>query len=178
MNPASIANRRADFRNAVRPGPKKILVVDQNDVDLRGIGAELRNEGCEVIAARSGAEALELLSAQLVDCILLGMQSPVESVFETCKRIKSTAEWRGTPLILRAPAEMQQAMVDGINAGADDCIFKSSDLAVLRARVRAQLRRKQFEDEDREIRERFLQKEMEAAAANSAYELAETRCAG
>jgi DNA-binding response OmpR family regulator len=69
-------------------------------------------------------------------------------------------------------------MVDGINAGADDCIFKSSDLAVLRARVRAQLRRKQFEDEDREIRERFLQKEMEAAAANSAYELAETRCAG
>jgi hypothetical protein len=75
VNPASSANRGADFRNASRPGPKKILVVDENDVDLREIGVELRNEGCEVIAARSGAEALELLSAQLVDCILLGMQS-------------------------------------------------------------------------------------------------------
>jgi light-regulated signal transduction histidine kinase (bacteriophytochrome) len=46
---------------------------------------------------------------------------------------------------------------------------------VLRARVRAQLRRKQFEDENRGIRERFLQKELEIVAANSARELAEAR---
>jgi light-regulated signal transduction histidine kinase (bacteriophytochrome) len=52
---------------------------------------------------------------------------------------------------------------------------KSSDLAVLRARVRAQIRRKQFEDENRGIRERFLQKELEVVAANSARELAEVR---
>jgi light-regulated signal transduction histidine kinase (bacteriophytochrome) len=137
----------------------------------------LRHEGCEVIAARSGVEALDLLSVQLVDCILLGMQNPAGNVFETCKRIKSSAEWRGIPLILHAPAEMQQAMVHGINAGADDYIVKSSDLAVLRARVRAQLRRKQFEDENRGIRERFLQKELEVVAANSARQLAETRAA-
>jgi light-regulated signal transduction histidine kinase (bacteriophytochrome) len=66
-------------------------------------------------------------------------------------------------------------MVEGINAGADDYIAKSSDLEVLRARVRAQLRRKQFEDENRSIREQLLQKELEVAAANSARELAETR---
>jgi two-component system NtrC family sensor kinase len=171
----------ASFSGVVPPasllGPKKILMVDENDGDLREIGAELRKEGCEVIAARSGAEALDLLSVQLVDCILLGMQNPAGNVFETCKRIKSSAEWRGIPLILHAPAEMQQAMVDGINAGADDYIVKSSDLAVLRARVRAQLRRKQFEDENRGIRERFLQKELEVVAANSARELAETRAA-
>src|SRR3984957_561596 len=171
----------ASFSGVVPPAgllePKKILVGDENDGDLREIGAELRHEGCEVIAARSGAEALDLLSVQLVDCILLGMQNPAGNVFETCKRIKSSAEWRGIPLILHAPAEMQQAMVDGINAGADDYIVKSSDLAVLRARVRAQLRRKQFEDENRGIRERFLQKELEVVAANSARELAETRAA-
>jgi signal transduction histidine kinase len=84
-------------------------------------------------------------------------------------------EWRGIPLILHGSTDMQQTMVDGINAGADDYIVKSSDLAVLRARVRAQLRRKQFEDENRGIRERFLQKELEVAAANSARELAEAR---
>ena len=96
-------------------------------------------------------------------------------MFEICKRIKSTPEWRGIPLIVHGPADTQQAMVDGINAGADDYIAKSSDLAVLHARVRAQLRRKQFEDENRGIRERFLQKELEVVAANSARELAETR---
>jgi two-component system, NtrC family, sensor kinase len=157
-------------------GPKKILVVDDNVADLQEIATELRQEGCEVIGAPTGSEALELLAVQLVDCILLGVQSSAaESVLETCRRIKSTAEWRGIPLILHVPADTQQAMVEGINAGADDYIVKSSDLAVLRARVRAQLRRKQFEDENRGIRERFLQKELEVVAANSARELAEVR---
>ena len=66
-------------------------------------------------------------------------------------------------------------MIEGINAGADDYIAKSSDLEVLRARVRAQLRRKQFEDENRNIREQLLQKELEVAVANSARKLAEAR---
>src|SRR5437879_12881744 len=66
-------------------------------------------------------------------------------------------------------------MIDGINAGADDYIAKSSDIGVLRARVRAQLRRKQFEDENRNIREQLLQKELEIVAANAARKLAETR---
>jgi len=52
-------------------------------------------------------------------------------------------------------------MIEGINAGADDYIAKSSDLEVLCARVRAQLRRKQFEDENRNIREQLLKKELE-----------------
>jgi two-component system, NtrC family, sensor kinase len=156
-------------------GPTKILVVDDSAGDLREIAAELRHEGCEIIAARAGDEAIELLSVQLVDCILLGMQNSSARVLEICRRIKSTAEWRAIPLILHAPTDTQQAMVEGINAGADDYIVKSNDLAVLRARVRAQIRRKQFEDENRGIRERFLQKELEIVAANSARELAETR---
>ncbi len=73
--------------------------------------------------------------------------------------------------------EEQGAMIEGINAGADDYIAKSSDLEVLCARVRAQLRRKQFEDENRNIREQLLKKELEVVAANSARELAETRAA-
>ncbi|MBV8780647.1 MAG: response regulator [Phycisphaerae bacterium] len=172
---ASAASFSAVAAPASLLGPKKILVVEDDAGELGEIAGELRHEGCEVIGARSGNEALELLSVQLVDCILLGMKSSVGSVFETCKRIKSTPEWRGIPLIVHAPADTQQAMVDGINAGADDYIVKSSDLAVLRARVRAQLRRKQFEDENRGIRERFLQKELEVVAANSARELAEAR---
>ena len=68
-------------------------------------------------------------------------------------------------------------MIQGLGAGADDYISKSSEFEVLKARVRAQIRRKQFEDENRRIREELLCKELEAADARAARTLAETRAA-
>jgi two-component system NtrC family sensor kinase len=156
-------------------GPKRILTVDDSLTYLHEVGAQLRQEGYDIVPARSGEEALELLSLQSVDCILLDLVMPGLSGQETCRRIKGSPAWRDIPLIMHTALEEQDAMIEGINAGADDYIAKSSDLEVLRARVRAQLRRKQFEDENRSIREQLLQKELEVAAANSARELAETR---
>lgn len=158
-------------------GPKRILTVDDSLTYLHEVAAQLREEGYDVIPARSGEEALQLLSVQSVDCILLDLVMPGLSGQETCRRIKRSAAWRDIPLIMHTALEEQHAMIEGINAGADDYIAKSSDLEVLRARVRAQLRRKQFEDENRNIREQLLQKELEVAVANSARELAETRAA-
>jgi light-regulated signal transduction histidine kinase (bacteriophytochrome) len=68
-------------------------------------------------------------------------------------------------------------MLEGLAAGADDYISKSSEFAVLKARVRAQIRRKQFEDENRRIREQLLRKEFEAAEERNARALAEARAA-
>jgi two-component system, NtrC family, sensor kinase len=156
-------------------GPKKILMIDDSLTYLHEVAAQLRQEGYDVIPARSGEEALELLSVQSVDCILLDLVMPGLSGQETCRRIKASAAWRDIPLIMHTSLEEQAAMIEGINAGADDYIAKSSDLEVLCARVRAQLRRKQFEDENRNIREQLLQKEVQVVAANSARELAEIR---
>jgi two-component system NtrC family sensor kinase len=156
-------------------GPKRILTVDDSLTYLHEVSAQLREEGYDVVPARSGEEALELLSVQTVDCILLDLVMPGLSGQETCRRIKGSPAWRDIPLIMHTALEEQDAMIEGINAGADDYIAKSSDLEVLRARVRAQLRRKQFEDENRNIREHLLQKELEVAAANSARKLAEAR---
>jgi two-component system NtrC family sensor kinase len=172
--------RSAGSPSAVRTtsslfGPKRILTVDDSLTYLHEVGEQLRREGYDVIPARSGDEALELLSVQSVDCILLDLVMPGLSGQETCRRIKGSAAWRDIPLIMHTSLEEQSAMIEGINAGADDYIAKSSDLEVLCARVRAQLRRKQFEDENRNIREQLLQKEVEVVAANSARELAEIR---
>jgi two-component system NtrC family sensor kinase len=156
-------------------GPKRILTVDDSLTYLHEVAGQLREEGYDVVLARSGEEAIELLSAQSVDCILLDLVMPGLSGQETCRRIKGSAAWREIPLIMHTALNEQEAMIEGINAGADDYIAKSSDLEVLLARVRAQLRRKQFEDENRSIREQLLQKEMEVAIANSARELAEMR---
>jgi two-component system, NtrC family, sensor kinase len=172
--------RSAGSPSAVRAtasllGPKKILTIDDSLTYLHEVATHLRKEGYDVIPARSGEEALELLSIQPVDCILLDLVMPGLSGQETCRRIKASAAWRDIPLIMHTSLEEQAAMIEGINAGADDYIAKSSDLEVLCARVRAQLRRKQFEDENRNIREQLLQKEVEVLAANSARELAEIR---
>jgi two-component system NtrC family sensor kinase len=158
-------------------GPKRVLAVDDSLTYLQEISTQLREDGYEVVSAHSGEEALDLLSVQSVDCILLDLVMPGWSGQETCRRIKSSIAWRDIPLILHTALEEQDAMIEGINAGADDYIAKSSDIGVLRARVRAQLRRKQFEDENRNIREQLLQKELEVAEAKAARQLAEARAA-
>jgi two-component system, NtrC family, sensor kinase len=155
--------------------PKRVLAVDDSLTYLEEVAAQLRQEGYDVVSARSGEEALELLSVQTVDCILLDLVMPGLSGQETCRRIKKSSVWRDIPLIMHTALEEQDAMIEGINAGADDYIAKSSDMEVLRARLRAQLRRKQFEDENRSIREQLLQKELEVTAANAARTLAEAR---
>jgi len=156
-------------------GPKKVLAIDDSATYLQELAAQLRQEGCEPILARSGEEGLELLAVQPVDCVLLDVLMPGLSGHETCRRVKSSPGWRDIPVIMLTAKEEREAVIEGINSGADDYIPKSSDFEVLKARLRAQLRRKQFEDENRQIREQLLQKELEGAEARAARQLAETR---
>jgi PAS domain S-box-containing protein len=158
-------------------GPKKILAVDDSVTYLEELAAQMRQEGYDVALARSGEDALELLSVQPVDCVLLDVMMPGLSGAETCRRIKNSPKLRNIPLLMLTSLEARQAMIEGINAGADDYVPKSSDFDVVRARVRAALRRKQFEDENRGVREQLLRREMEAAEARAQRELAETRAA-
>jgi DNA-binding response OmpR family regulator len=155
-------------------GPKRILAVDDSATYLHELASTLQGEGYDVVLARSGEEALELLAVQSVDCILLDLVMPGLSGQETCRRIKAAPVVRDLPIIMLTAVEDRAAMIDGLSAGADDYISKSSEFEVLRARVRAQIRRKQFEDENRGIREELLRREIEARAAR---ELAETRAA-
>jgi DNA-binding response OmpR family regulator len=157
--------------------PKKILAVDDSETYLQELATALRGEGYDVILARSGEQALEHLAVQPVECILLDLLMPGLSGQETCRRIKSAPVLRDIPLIMLTAVEDRQAMLENLAAGADDYIAKSSDLHVLKARVRAQIRRRQFEDENRRIREKLLRTEIEAAEARAARQLAETRAA-
>ena len=145
-------------------GPKRVLAVDDSITYLQELGSQLRPEGYDVVLATSGEEALELLAAQPADCILLDLIMPGLSGQDTCRRIKQRAEWRDIPLVMLTARDDRDAMIEGINAGADDYIAKSGDFDVLKARLRAQLRRKHFEDENRRIREELVRNETEATA--------------
>jgi DNA-binding response OmpR family regulator len=155
--------------------PKRILAIDDSATYLAELSAMLREEGYDVVPARSGEEALELLALQAMDCILLDLQMPGLSGRDTCQRIKAAPIMRDIPLIVLTGLEDRSAMLDTLEAGADDYIHKSSEFEVLKARVRAQLRRKQFEDENRRIRMELMGMELEAAEARAARALADSR---
>ena len=157
--------------------PKRILAVDDSITYLHALADQLRGEGYDVAQASSGEEALDLLAVQHVDCILLDRLMPGLSGAETCERIKAAPVVRDIPLIMLTSLEGRDAMIDGLSVGADDFISKSAGLDVLKARVQAQIRRKQFEDEHRSIREQLFRSEHRAAEARVARELAETRAA-
>jgi two-component system NtrC family sensor kinase len=156
-------------------GPKKILAVDDSETYLQELAEALRADGYEMVLARSGEEALQLLAVQPVDCILLDVVMPGIGGQETCRRLKHVPVTRDIPIVMLTAVDDRDAMIQGFGAGADDYIAKSSDFEVLRARVLAQIRRKQFEDENRLIREQLLRAELEAMEARTAREIAESR---
>lgn len=169
------SNTSAPARLSSILGPKRVVAVDDSESYLARVSEELRLEGYDVAVARSGEEALDLLAVQSADCILLDLLMPGIGGEETCRRIKAAPVLRDTPLILLTALESDDAVVSGLAAGADDYVSKSADFAVLKARVRAQLRRKQFEDDARRIRGELRKTEAAAAEARAARELAEAR---
>ncbi|MBX3158321.1 MAG: response regulator [Deltaproteobacteria bacterium] len=166
------ASRHRRAESAAPAELKRVLIVDDNPMYLEIATVALRADGYDVAVAISGEEAIELLAVQPVDCILLDRNMPGISGRETCLRIKSAPRVRDTPLIMVTADDGRDEMIDGLTAGADDFISKASGVDVLRARIRAQIRRKQIEDEHRTVRERLLTSELEARAAG---ELAEAR---
>jgi two-component system NtrC family sensor kinase len=157
--------------------PKRILAVDDSMTYLQELASALRDEGYDVVLAHSGEEAIEMLAVQNVDCILLDLMMPGIGGQETCRRIKASAVLRNTPLIMLTAVEDRQSLIEGLSTGADDYISKSNEFDVLRARIQAQIRRKQFEDENRRIRDQLLRGELEAAEARAARELADAKSA-
>jgi DNA-binding response OmpR family regulator len=159
-------------------GPKKILAIGGDTQLLAGIATRIRGEGYDVVAARSDEEALELLAFQTMDCVLLQLSEGDPDGLEVCRRIKSAPGIRDVPLILIASdGADEQAMVEALAAGADDYVPAAGDTRVLAARIRAQLRGKQVQDENQRIRETLLRREIEATEARASAKIAQTRAA-
>ncbi len=155
--------------------PKKILAIGGGRSLPALLTDRVRGEGYDVVPAGSGADALELLAVQAVDCILLQADVGDDDGLQLCRRIKAVPELRDIPLLLLSADDDQQLMVDALAVGADEYVPAGGDFEVLAARIRAQLRRKQLYDEHRRIREALLRKEIEATQARAEAQIAQTR---
>ncbi len=156
--------------------PKRILVVDGDTASLGRLCDDLRDAGYDAVSAHSTEDCLEYIGAQPVDCILLDLHTPGDiSGVDLCRQAKDKPAWRNIPLIALAADREDRAFIEAINAGADDFIPKSEELDVLMARLHAQMRRKQFEDEKRELREQQHRREKAAIELQGLRELVATR---
>lgn len=134
-------------------GPKRILAVDDSPTFLDALSQELEREGYEITRAHSGEEALRLMPKQSVDCVLLDLVMPGLSGEETCRRLKAIPGCRDVPVMILTAHKDQESLLSCLKAGADDYIPKAIDFDVLKGRVRAHLRRKHYEGENRLVQE-------------------------
>jgi DNA-binding response OmpR family regulator len=116
----------------------KILVVDDEQVLVKGIKFNLEHEGYQVEVGYDGEQAVELAREGGFDLILLDLMMPKIDGLQACMRIR---EFSNVPVIMLTAKGEDADKLMGFECGADDYITKPFNLLELKARVRALLRR-------------------------------------
>src|SRR5665213_3043602 len=116
--------------------PIKFLLVDDLDANLVALEGLLRRGGLEVLKARSGKEALELLLVHDVALAFLDVQMPEMNVFELAEWMRGTERTRRVPIIfLTAGAADKERRFRGYDAGAVDFLFKPVEPHILQSKA-------------------------------------------
>ena len=125
----------------------KILVVDDENLLVKGIRFNLQNEGYEVVTGSNGEEAVELAKDPEVNLIILDVMMPVMDGLEACTKIR---EFSDVPIIMLTAKTDDMDKLMGFEHGADDYLTKPFNVLELKARVRALLRRYVRREEDKD----------------------------
>jgi signal transduction histidine kinase len=124
----------------------KVLVVDDVVSTVRVLTHMLKNQGYEVLPAYSGQTGLNLAATEHPDVILLDVMMPEMDGIDVCRRLKADTQLRVIPVILVTARDMDEDIVHGLDAGADDYVTKPFNHRVLTARLRAAIRAKESHD--------------------------------
>ena len=125
----------------------RILVVDDQPLNIRLMEAKLGGEYYAVRHASDGAAALAAIAAEPPDLVLLDIMMPGMDGFEVCRRIKADAAVQHIPVVMVTALNAPEQRVRGLEAGADDFLTRPVDDLGLFARIRSLLRWKQTHDE-------------------------------
>ena len=117
---------------------KKVLVVDDEKLIVKGIRFSLLQDGMEVDCAYDGEEALNMAKANSYDMILLDVMLPKMDGFEVCQAIR---EFSDVPIVMLTAKGDDMDKILGLEYGADDYITKPFNILEVKARIKAIMRR-------------------------------------
>lgn len=117
---------------------KKVLVVDDEKLIVKGIRFSLEQDGMEVTCAYDGEEALQLAKEQQFDIILLDVMLPKLNGFEVCQQIR---DFSNVPIIMLTAKGDDMDKILGLDYGADDYMTKPFNILEVKARIKAIMRR-------------------------------------
>jgi CheY-like chemotaxis protein len=125
-----------------------VLVVDDNEMNRDVLSRHLERQGHTVATAENGRQALEMVSAQSFDLVLLDIMMPEMNGFQVLERLKSDGTWRDIPVIMISALEDIDSVVRCIEMGAEDYLPKPFDPVLLKARTDASLEKKRLRDQE------------------------------
>ena len=143
--------------------PARILVVDDQPINIRLLQRRLEQEGFTVDTATTGLECLDKVGACRPDLILLDIMMPEMDGFEACQRLCQEAETEDLPIIFITAKVSKEGELQGLGAGAVDYITKPIDLDETIARVRTQLRVQEVHRENLDLQRRLDESRRTAA---------------
>lgn len=117
---------------------KKVLVVDDEKLIVKGIRFSLLQDGMEVDCAYDGEEAFNMAKANSYDMILLDVMLPKMDGFEVCQAIR---EFSDVPIVMLTAKGDDMEKILGLEYGADDYITKPFNILEVKARIKAIMRR-------------------------------------
>lgn len=117
---------------------KRVLVVDDEKLIVKGIRFSLEQDGMQVDCAYDGEEALRLARENAYDMILLDIMLPKYDGFEVCQQIR---EYSDVPIIMLTAKGEDMDKILGLEYGADDYITKPFNILEVKARIKAIMRR-------------------------------------
>lgn len=125
----------------------KILVVDDEPRNVKVLQIQLQARGFKVLSAGDGLEALEIVSKEMPDLILLDINMPKLDGFEVVERVRSDEKTAFIPIVMiTALRDTQENRIKAVEAGADDFIEKPFNSFEVLARIKSLLRIKLYHD--------------------------------
>lgn len=143
----------------------RILVADDQEVNLRLLGNILEREGYAVEKCSDGTEVLARLESmgRLPDLVLLDVKMPGMDGLETCKRLIAHEAWSTIPIIFITAQDERTQKIEGLKAGAVDYLTKPIDVEETLARVRTHLRLTALNRQNLSLQKRLAESRKSAA---------------
>jgi len=131
--------------------PRILLVDDEHSVQ-KLLASALRKDGYEVVSALDGRAALDRVSDDAFDLVVLDLMLPKIDGFEVCRQVRATSS---VPIIMLTAKVEEIDKVLGLELGADDYITKPFSMREFRSRVKAVLRRSQLARTEEQAQEKL-----------------------